>query len=97
MAVKTAFTIFGKGIELSPLAMKSVEGSRTTATHIRNFGSRWMWVANFTLRPLYAQGSAVGIMFFIGGLLGSRTGLDASEKSKISCFYRDPNPRSSSP
>jgi hypothetical protein len=57
-------------------------------------GGEWWWVVSFTPRPLYRRGETSDANW-IGGWVGTRAGMDAVEKRKISCRCRELNADSS--
>jgi hypothetical protein len=58
---------------------------------ILDLGTRWRWVVGFTRRPLRPRGKSPG-SHWIGGCVGSRTGLDTMKESVICCSCRESNP-----
>jgi hypothetical protein len=66
---------------------------RSTGVWRYSFGTRWKWMASFTLRRFYLGERAPGT-YWIGGCVAPRAGLDAVEKRNISCSCQEPNPDS---
>jgi hypothetical protein len=70
--------------------MKGYKLSRYIVLLFRNLGYRW-WVVNLTPRPLYPPRKITGTHWILAWV-GSRAGLDVSEKRKICYANRDSNP-----
>jgi hypothetical protein len=76
--------------------MKAYRVSEATATLILNLSTIWRQVVNFTYQSIYPRERIPGA-HQTGGSMGSRPGLDVSEKRKISCPCPESNTRLSSP
>jgi hypothetical protein len=72
--------------------MKTFMGSEGIAPRILDPRTRWRWVVNFTLRPLYPQERVPGT-HLIRGWVGPIAVLDAVVKRKITSSCRESNPR----
>jgi hypothetical protein len=72
-------------------AIKTCLGSGGIAPCILNLGARWMWVVIFTLTRLTAGENTLSTNW-IGGWVGTRTGLDAVVKRKIPSPCLESNP-----
>jgi len=55
--------------------MKACKGNRSVDPLILNLNTRWRWVVNVTLRPLYSPGKNPGTPG-LGGWVETRAGLD---------------------
>ena len=74
-----------KQIFVPVLIMAAYRGKRSTAPLILNLGTRWKYVVNFTIQPLYPPGISHR-SHWMGGWVGLTAGLsDLEKKRKISC------------
>jgi hypothetical protein len=69
-------------------ATKAYRGSKSVAPLIFTLGTRWLWVVNYTLRPIYTRGRT-------RGWVGPRAGLGVFDKWKTACPCQEPNPEPS--
>jgi hypothetical protein len=73
------------------LCTEDESGSGSIAPLILNLNTRWRWVVNFTLRPLYPRRKNPGT-HWIGSWVGLRVGLDAVANKGNPCTCRESNP-----
>jgi len=74
--------------------MKAHKKSGVPSSHIFNLGNGFRWVVNFVPWFLYLWERTL-LTHRIGRWVGHRASLDVLEKRKISCLYKDSNPRQS--
>jgi hypothetical protein len=76
-----------KGEIVSVCATKACRRSRGTAPHILHLDTRWRPVVSLTLRHFTTGRGASGSLW-LGGWVGSRTGLEGLEQRQIRCPCR---------
>jgi hypothetical protein len=85
-----------KRIKVFPVhSMKAYKGSGDMAPLILNLGTKWRWIVNFTLLPLYPRKEPQYVLNTRPS--GPQNRLEVLEKRNISCPTPDSNPGPPSP